>query len=450
MDPQDEQDPRPAEKPADPYADPYAGLYADPHAEHLARYGAPVPPPPTIGLPTSATPPTPPRRRGPRLVALGAALAVVGVAGGAGFALGRVDHPDQTTAGSSPSANAGQAPDSQTPNSQTPYGQQFGGQDPFGGTPFSGPGGSGTPFGSANDGTPASDDQLTGLVRVASTLKYQGGRAAGTGMILTSTGEVVTNHHVVQGSTKLQVTVMSTGQTYTATVVGTDARDDVAIIQLQNASGLQTVTPDTDGVALGDSVTAVGDADGDTSTFSAAAGTILATNQHITTSSEDGRAGERLRGLLKISSDVISGDSGGATYDDQGEVVGMTTAASTGSSDVVGYAIPIAKVLRIATDLEEGTQNARYEYGSPAFLGIGLAGTSARVGMVYPGTPAAGAGIVAGDTVTGVGTTRIQTASQLRDAVTTYSPGDRIQLSWTDASGTSHIASVTLMAGPVA
>src|SRR6185312_10975067 len=120
-----------------------------------------------------------------------------------------------------------------------------------------------------------SDDQLTGLVRVASTLKYQGGRAAGTGMILTSTGEVVTNHHVVQGSTKLQVTVMSTGQTYTATVVGTDARDDVAIIQLQNASGLQTVTPDTDGVALGDSVTTVGDADGDTSTFSAAAGTIL-------------------------------------------------------------------------------------------------------------------------------------------------------------------------------
>ena len=147
---------------------------------------------------------------------------------------------------------------------------------------------------------------------------------------------------------------------------------------------------------------------------------------------------------------MISGDSGGATYDDQGEVVGMTTAASTGSSDVVGYAIPIAKVLQVAGDLEDGTQNARYEYGSPAFLGIGLAGASARVGMVYAGTPAASAGIVAGDTVTGVGTTRIQTANQLRAAVTTYSPGDRIQLSWTDASGTSHIASVTLMAGPVA
>ena len=130
---------------------------------------------------------------------------------------------------------------------------------------------------------------------------------------------------------------------------------------------------------------------------------MLATGQHITTSSELGHAGEKLRGLIKISSDVISGDSGGATYDDEGEVVGMTTAASTGSNDVVGYAIPIAKVLRIAGDLENGTENARYDYGSPAFLGLGLGGSSSRVGIVYPGTPAARAGITAGDTITRVG-----------------------------------------------
>ena len=227
-------------------------------------------------------------------------------------------------------------------------------------------------------------------------------------MILTSTGEVVTNHHVVQGSTKLQVTVMSTGQTYQATVVGTDARDDVAVLQLQNASGLQTVTTDTDPLAVGDSVTAVGDADGSTKTFSAAAGKILATGQDITTQSEDGRPGEKLRGLLKISSDVISGDSGGATYDAQGEVLGMTTAASTGGSDVIGYAIPIAKVVRIAGALENGAQNTRYEYGSPAFLGLGLTGAGTRVGAVYDGTPAARAGVTAGDTVTRVGTTRVQ------------------------------------------
>jgi S1-C subfamily serine protease len=429
MDPQDEQDPRPA----------------DPHAEHLARFGAPVPPPAMAALTAYPSQSGRPRGRGPRIVALGMALAVLAVAGGVGFALGRLDQHQQATAGGPPSGSAGQAPNEQNPE------QQFGGEDPFGGgTPFSGPGGSGTPFDSANNGTPATEDQLTGLVRIASTLKYERGRAAGTGMILTSTGEVITNHHVVQGSTRLQVTVMSTGRKYTATVVGTDAKDDVAVLQLQNASGLQTVTTDSDGVAVGDAVTAVGDAEGDTSTFSAAVGKILATQQQITTSSEDGRPGERLRGLIKISSDVISGDSGGATYDDQGEVIGMTTAASTGSNDVIGYAIPIAKVLRIANDLEAGTQNARYEYGSPAFLGLGLAGNGARVGMVYAGTPAARAGIVAGDTITRVGTTRVHTAAQLRAAITAYSPGDRARLTWTDASGTSHIASVTLTSGPIA
>jgi S1-C subfamily serine protease len=128
----------------------------------------------------------------------------------------------------------------------------------------------------------------------------------------------------------------------------------------------------------------------------------------------------------------------------------MTTAASSGSSDVVGYAIPIAKVLRIADDLENGTENARYEYGTPAFLGLGLDGDDTQVGGVYPGTPAAEAGVVAGDTVTRVGSTRVRTADALRAAITAHSPGDQVQIAWEDASGTSHIATVTLMEGPVA
>ncbi len=416
-------------------------------ADNPTRYGAPLPPPPFTPPPpasswTSATPP-PPRRRGPRLVAVGTTLAVLAVAGGAGFALGRLDHHSSDTAGRPPAGHTRHAPG----QGESP----FGNENPFGGQPYTGPGGSGgSPFDSSGGATPATDSQLTGLVRIASTLKYQDGRAAGTGMILTSGGEVVTNHHVVEGSTGLQVTVMSTGRTYRASVVGTDAEDDVAVLQLRNASGLQTITPDTDGISIGDAVTAVGDAGGDTSTLSAAAGKILATGQNITTRSAGSAAGERLRGLLKISSDVISGDSGGATYDDQGEVVGMTTAASSGTSDVVGYAIPIAKVVRIAADLEDGTQNARYEYGSPAFLGIGLGGSSTRVGIVYPRTPAARAGITPGVKVTRVGSTRVHTAAQLRSAVTAYSPGDRVRLGWTDAAGTSHIASITLMAGPIA
>ncbi len=409
----------------------------DPHAENLARYGAPVPPP---SAPQQGTPPPPPRRRAPRLLAAGTALAVVAAATGAGFALGRLDDHRAASAGG-PSGSSGTTPNQQDGGS---YG------NPFGGTPFAGPGGSGgAPFDSSSSGTPATDSQLTGLVRIASTLKYQGGKAAGTGMILTSTGEVVTNHHVVEGSTRLRVTVMSSGATYTATVVGTDAQDDVAVLQLQNASGLQTVTPDSDGIATGDAVTAVGDAGGDTSTFTAAVGKILAQDQDITTRSEPGHPGERLRGLIKISSDVMSGDSGGATYDGEGEVLGMTTAASSGTSDVVGYAIPIARVLSIAGDLENGTQNTRYQYGSPAFLGLGLSGTGTQVAAVYPDTPAARAGITRGDSVTRIGTTRVSTAKQLRSAVQGFAPGDRARIAWTDAAGTSHIASVTLMTGPV-
>lgn len=444
--PMDEPDARADETP-DPTPHPH---------DNPARHGAPLPPPPAPSSPSAASswayppapptsyaaPPPPHRSTGPRLVAAGTALVVVAVAGGLGFAMGRWHH------GSQPAADGGGSFSAPNGEGRTPFG---GGTSPFGGTPFSGPGGQeGSPFDSSADRTPASTDQLTGLVRVAATLKYQGGKAAGTGMVVTSNGEVITNHHVVEGATRIRVKVMSTGQSYRASVIGTDATDDVAVLQLKNAAGLATVTTDTSPVSVGDAVTAVGDAGGSTSTFSAAAGKVTDTSRRITTHSQDGHSSEKLRGLIEISSDVISGDSGGATYDDQGEVVGMTTAASSGSSDVVGYAIPIAKVLRIADDLEQGTQNARYEYGAPAFLGLGLQGGGTTVSGVYPGTPAARAGVTAGDTVTRVGSTRVTTATGLKSAITTYSPGDRVRIAWTDADGTSHIATVTLMSGPVA
>ena len=177
----DEQDPRSTEP--TPGVPAEAAPDANPEV-NPARFGAPLPPPAW----SSATPPVPPRRRGPRVFAVGTALAVVAGAAGAGFLLGRVDDHGHPEAGSPRSGYAGQVPN----------GQGFG-ETPFGGTPFTGPGGRGTPFDSASSGTPATDSQLTGLVRIASTLKYQSGRAAGTGMILTSTGEVVTNHHVVEG-----------------------------------------------------------------------------------------------------------------------------------------------------------------------------------------------------------------------------------------------------------
>jgi S1-C subfamily serine protease len=396
-------------------------------------HGAPTPPPPAppASAPTSHT-----RTSTPRLLTAGIAVGVLVVAGGAGFALGRGGGAAGSRLGPG-YGFGGQAPPS--------------GQGDLGGTPFAGPDTqSAAPYDSSASDTPATATQLTGLVRISSTLKYQSGLAAGTGMVLTSTGEVVTNHHVVQGATTIRVTVMSTGKQYPATVVGTDAKDDVAVLQLTNATGLATVRTDTSAVSVGDAVTAVGDAGGSSTAFTAARGTVSSTSQSITTHSEDGRSTEKLHGLIEISSDVISGDSGGATYDDQGAVAGMTTAASTGGSDVVGYAIPIARVLQVTGDLENGVQSARYDYGAPAFAGISLKGSDTTVAGVFPGTPAQQAGITAGDTITRVGSTRVGTSAALRRAITSYSPGDHVTLVWTDTLGATHVAGVTLIAGPVA
>lgn len=294
----------------------------------------------------------------------------------------------------------------------------------------------------------ASGSQLTGLVRIASTMKYDGAKAAGTGMILTSDGEVVTNHHVVEGATSITVKVMSTGETYTARVVGTDATDDVAVLQLVGASGLDVIATDSDGVTTGDAVTAVGDGDGTVDHLSSATGSVLATGRSITTQSEGTASSERLTDLIEISSDVVGGYSGGATYDAGGEVVGMTTAASSGTSDIVGYAIPISKVLTIADDLTTGVANTAYDYEQPAFLGIGL-GRGITVQGVYDGTPAADAGIGAGDQITSVGGIETTTATQLRAAIASHSPGDDVRITWTGTSGASHSATVTLATGPV-
>ena len=147
-------------------------------------------------------------------------------------------------------------------------------------------------------------------MRIVSTMKYDGARAAGTGMVLTSDGEVVTNHHVVEGATSIKVKVMSTGKSYVATVVGTDAKDDVAVLQLAGASGLEHRHPrhrrhlrrrhghrrrrrERHGRP----------------TSAPPAGTVLATGGRSPRRTRRTATGERLTGLIEISSDVVSGDS---------------------------------------------------------------------------------------------------------------------------------------------
>jgi S1-C subfamily serine protease len=183
--------------------------------------------------------------------------------------------------------------------------------------------------------------------------------------------------------------------------------------------------------------------------LSAASGKVLALRRSVTTQSDGTATGERLTGLTKIGADVISGDSGGATYDGDGQVVGMTTAASSGANDVVGYVVPIGKVVSIADDLENGVARTRYAYGMPAFLGVGLGQRGTTVQGVYRGTPAARAGIVSGDRITAVDGTAASTAEQLHALIAQHSVGGSAAVTWTDRTGASHTATVTLGRGPV-
>jgi S1-C subfamily serine protease len=152
-----------------------------------------------------------------------------------------------------------------------------------------------------------------------------------------------------------------------------------------------------------------------------------------------------------VDADIIPGDSGGALLESDGDVVGMNVAASSGSADITGYVIPIKRVVRIADAIVAGDSTVgaiRLGYG--AFLGVSLSGTGTTLAAVLDGGAAADAGLGAGDTITSVGGTSVTTYTQLRKAVARYAAGDRVRVTWTDSSGTSHAASVTLGQAPVA
>ncbi|WP_217615627.1 S1C family serine protease [Cellulomonas sp. GbtcB1] len=424
-----------------------------------------------------AAPPAPRRSRRRRtavgLVASGA-VAVAGalVLGGSAVALGW----PASTAGTGLTASAGRDGSasglggwSGSTGSQggSSSGSGYGGSAPSTGLPGSSSGSASTGTGTLDTST-ATEAQQQGVVLIDTVLGYQSAEAAGSGVVLTSDGLVLTNNHVVEGATEITVTIGTTGETYAAQVVGTDATADVAVLQLQGASGLTTATLDSDGdLAVGDAVTAVGNAEGG-GVLLAADGTVTALDQSITTQAEGVSSGESLTGLIQVDADVVSGDSGGALLDDQGEVVGITTAASSGSSDITGFAIPIDDALDVATQIVAGHDSDTITLGYPAFLGVQLAtgatttvpglgglggatgstGAGATVAGVIDGTPAAQAGLAAGDTITAVDGTAVADGDALSAALAAHAPGDQVTLTWTAADGTAQTATVTLIAGP--
>jgi S1-C subfamily serine protease len=157
-----------------------------------------------------------------------------------------------------------------------------------------------------------------------------------------------------------------------------------------------------------------------------------------------------------LNSDVVSGDSGGPLFDQSGHVIGIVTAASSGSSTVTGYAINIAQVLKVADSIEAGSSSSEIVIGYPAFAGINIATTGAPsttgvpVASTFAGMPANKAGIGEGDVITAVNGVAMTTPDQLTAAIQSHKVGDTVNITWTDPEGVSHTAPVTLIAGPAA
>jgi S1-C subfamily serine protease len=352
-----------------------------------------------------------------------------------------------------------------------------------------------------------------GIVIINTTLQYSSERAAGTGMVINAAdGLVLTNNHVIESSTKITATVAATGKTFKAKVLGYDVTGDIALIQLQDFSGLHAVPlGDSSKVRIGDSVTALGNAEG-RSQIVTAPGSITGVNRTITASDQGGVvSSETLHGMFQTDAGIVSGDSGGPLVNASGQVIGMDTAGNDvrmpDQQSAAGFAIPINTALSVARHIAKGEASDTISIGYPPFIGIyvgpgtssdpqeqaseqsqqndngfggfggnGFGGNGSGAGnsqscytndsnlpvpsSVAPvstgtlvvgticGGPAAAAGLTAGSVITSVNGTAIGAPPTVHNALAKSHPGDSVSLTWVTPSGQHKTASVTLTQGP--
>ena len=303
-------------------------------------------------------------------------------------------------------------------------------------------------------------DLTVGVVNINTVLAYQHAEAAGTGIVLSANGEILTNNHVVDGATQITVTVITTGRAYAATVVGTDPSADIAVLRLGNASGLAVAAlGDSSTVHIGDAVIGVGNAGG-TGTPTNAPGSVVDLNQTVTATDQNGTNAETLNNLIQISSNLQPGESGGPLFDAAGKVIGIDSIGNISnggrfrsrSGAGAGYAIAINDAIGVAKQIDAGKATDTITIGTPPMIGIDATTalppqTGAAVTAVGTGTPAAKIGLQVGDVITAVANTKIGTVNDLTQALHTHKPGDKVAVTWT-ASGVTHTATANLIAGP--
>jgi len=336
-----------------------------------------------------------------------------------------------------------------------------------------------------------------GLVLISTALQYESEAAAGTGMVINAGGLVLTNNHVIEDSTKITATVISTGKTYQASVVGYDQTGDVALIQLQNASGLTTVPiGNSSSVKAANPVVAMGNAEGQ-GRITVTAGHITALNTTITASDEAGSTStETLHGMIQTNADIVPGDSGGPLASSAG-VIGMDTAGNDSSGQqgpAAGFAIPINTALSVARQIAADHASSVITIGYPPFIGVfiasgsssdpqtqaqqqgqqngGFGGSGSTPGCynsnadvtvpsdIAPvssgtlidgticGSAAAGAGLTGGAVITAVNGQAVGSPDDFASIMKRFHPGDTISVTWVSPSGQRTTSSLHLTAGP--
>src|ERR1700733_9747789 len=323
-------------------------------------YGGYGPPPGGYGPPADyiEQQPRPSRAKGFIVYLVVAALA----AGIGAAAMATLDH------GSAPAAQG-------TPNVTNPNNNSGNGFNP--GSGFSPGGSSGS--GNANSGVTSAQEHKVenavepGVVDISSSLNYVGGTAQATGMVISKNGLVLTNNHVIDDTTGLTATLVSNGKKYSAKWLGYDKTDDVSVIQLVGASGLTTVPlGNSASVKVNTQVVAIGNAEGAGGKPAVVAGDITNLDQTITASDDLGGS-ETLHDMLQTNADIVEGDSGGPLSTVNGKVIGMDTAASTGSVGnqiTTGFAIPIDRALNIAHQIIAGKASSTIKIGASGFIGV--------------------------------------------------------------------------------
>ena len=303
-------------------------------------------------------------------------------------------------------------------------------------------------IGHTSDIAPILQAAVPAVVAIVDDGGPDSGGAAGTGFVISSDGVIVTNNHVVHGAHNIQAG-FSDGTTRDATVLGHDPNSDLAVVKV-GATDLQTIDlGDSDRVQVGDDVVAIGNALALQGGLTVTRGIISGLHREVGTNT-----GSALTDVIQTDAAINPGNSGGPLVDAQGRVIGINTAiADPGSAQNVGFAIPISNATAIIGQLRQGRR--------PALLGVKTvdvdqakvdgesveADQGAFVQDVTSGTPAARAGIEAGDVVVAVDGKRITSAASLGGVIRQHKPGDEVEIEL-DRDGDSVTVHATLAEAP--